>query len=631
MTLQEHLLALDELRTADDYWLSSWRKEYSFDPIRFDRGYPETDVVLDLGEVAETPESDMRSASLRNALDYGDSQSDSVDGGESKTDYMNVLKSEVQNEIQNVTRSEFREQYTNIARDEWAVKNTDKMLYLNGGLGQAWREATWAQTDNTSVMQGTGWPGNDSSAHASMHEQNIAAAVDDADGDARINADMNAAANSAANGAVHAILASHAKSNARINAASNATASMTHVKQEVPCDAALMNDFGMLDTAFTTNDSISAGYWDTHAVASSMEAFAPSFVTSPTDAAFASSHASVASADAAAIHHHRMRSHHPNFARALSQPHVSSSNMACRAPAPTLDGASDALGAFGSAGSFGGFGSFGSFGVSSGFCSFGGFGAGAGARAGASVSASASAAATTTSLPKHTLLSTLPHVAHNMGWPVVGAEALTTKRDKHRASTLLHHAAAGLDSSAHPASTNARRSLQGGNYTLRRQSTHSDHSGASPCTREEMPLTCMSALSRWAAHCSQHKHVRPPQETMVCAHCEGRFDDVLEYLTHLDTERVKHENFCPDPQCAFAVVGFRFRWLLRRHICNHHLKEYNSESGKGTPLPTSGLVRRFLSHVYVCEERDCLRAFYRLDSLLRHLRLIHGPRKRVHR
>lgn len=151
------------------------------------------------------------------------------------------------------------------------------------------------------------------------------------------------------------------------------------------------------------------------------------------------------------------------------------------------------------------------------------------------------------------------------------------------------------------------------------------------CTQldDPVPLSCMSARERWAAHRQNYDHLLETQKSMVCAHCDVTFDVVEEYLEHLDTERVKHENFCPDPTCAFAVIGFRFRWLLRRHICNHHLKAYNSDVAKNHTIKGEyKLLKQFLSHVYVCTEPECSRAFYRLDSLLRHQRLIHGPGKK---
>lgn len=90
--------------------------------------------------------------------------------------------------------------------------------------------------------------------------------------------------------------------------------------------------------------------------------------------------------------------------------------------------------------------------------------------------------------------------------------------------------------------------------------------------------------------------------------------------------KVGQENCCPDHTCLFHHEGFKFRWLLRRHICNHHLKSYNS--GRVAKYDNSGdLMARFLSLVYVCPVAGCSRAFYRLDSLLRHQRLIHAQTK----
>lgn len=149
---------------------------------------------------------------------------------------------------------------------------------------------------------------------------------------------------------------------------------------------------------------------------------------------------------------------------------------------------------------------------------------------------------------------------------------------------------------------------------------------------DTIPMACMSAQERWGLYIKNNEAIQEPQESMICTHCEVKFDVLEKYLEHLDMEKVKHENFCPDHSCSFSAIGFRFRWLLRRHICNHHLKTYNNDSAKKHPVKVPDkLLKEFLRHVYVCNELKCLRAFYRLDSLLRHMRLIHGLLKRVFR
>lgn len=148
-----------------------------------------------------------------------------------------------------------------------------------------------------------------------------------------------------------------------------------------------------------------------------------------------------------------------------------------------------------------------------------------------------------------------------------------------------------------------------------------------------LPLTCISTAERLRCHREAHPELKPPQEPMICAHCENKFDDVDEFVEHLTLHKVHHDNFCPDQACTFAVVGFRFRWLLRRHICNHHLKTHNTRN-RGTAAGATedtDLTHECLKRVYVCHVRQCSRAFYRLDSLQRHERLIHGPRAKAPR
>lgn len=111
-------------------------------------------------------------------------------------------------------------------------------------------------------------------------------------------------------------------------------------------------------------------------------------------------------------------------------------------------------------------------------------------------------------------------------------------------------------------------------------------------------------------------------ESMVCGHCEETFSSPLDYANHLHQSRIRHDNMCPEESCVFHVLGFKFRWALRRHICNHHLRQYNDSSDSSRLVQKD--AQRFLKHVYVCSVNDCSRAFYRLDSLLRHQRLLHG-------
>ncbi|GEQ70204.1 hypothetical protein JCM33374_g3880 [Metschnikowia sp. JCM 33374] len=142
-----------------------------------------------------------------------------------------------------------------------------------------------------------------------------------------------------------------------------------------------------------------------------------------------------------------------------------------------------------------------------------------------------------------------------------------------------------------------------------------------------VPIPCLSAVERWRKHTEKYKLDPKLSGDMICTHCDQTFDDVERYVAHLDAEKVVHDNFCPDSSCAFSALGFRYRWLLRRHICNHHLKDYNNKKlrkSSTSPGGKNALTENFLSHVYVCKKKNCSRAFYRSDSLSRHEKLIHS-------
>lgn len=134
---------------------------------------------------------------------------------------------------------------------------------------------------------------------------------------------------------------------------------------------------------------------------------------------------------------------------------------------------------------------------------------------------------------------------------------------------------------------------------------------------------------------------------ITCDCCNGHFNSFTDLAKHVDQMKHVRDSYCPDETCSYSVIGFRRRVSLRRHICEDHLKEYNFRtrteitassligspedgiSPKGSSCrdgnASDGLskLRALLDEVYVCDDPSCLRAFYRLDSLLRHQRCIH--------
>lgn len=156
------------------------------------------------------------------------------------------------------------------------------------------------------------------------------------------------------------------------------------------------------------------------------------------------------------------------------------------------------------------------------------------------------------------------------------------------------------------------------------QTSHSHSHGVDLHPFETVSIAYISARERWAAHKQVLGYSPEPQE-LNCSHCEKLFENCTEYLEHLDANAVKHESFCPDEKCAYASIGFKYRWLLRNHICNVHLRRHNNvNTGLVENIVSETLLRKFLKYVYVCKSPGCLRAFYRLDSLRRHQKLVHG-------
>lgn len=122
-------------------------------------------------------------------------------------------------------------------------------------------------------------------------------------------------------------------------------------------------------------------------------------------------------------------------------------------------------------------------------------------------------------------------------------------------------------------------------------------------------------------------------QPIECGCCGKTVNGYIELARHMDEEKHLRENFCPDENCTFSIIGFNRRIALRRHICNHHLKDYNARrkmdqhycslhENKDDRLDK---MKEFLDLVYICRVPQCSRAFYRLDSLLRHQRCVHQP------
>lgn len=113
-----------------------------------------------------------------------------------------------------------------------------------------------------------------------------------------------------------------------------------------------------------------------------------------------------------------------------------------------------------------------------------------------------------------------------------------------------------------------------------------------------------------------------------CNHCDNQFNQMKEYALHLDDFSLDPNNFCPDAKCVFNKIGFLKKMDLRIHILNTHLSHINCRKNiedKKTEINkiSPKLYKSFLLVLYVCNDENCARIFYRKDALTRHCKKLH--------
>ncbi|QWU86315.1 hypothetical protein CA3LBN_000533 [Candidozyma haemuli] len=97
-------------------------------------------------------------------------------------------------------------------------------------------------------------------------------------------------------------------------------------------------------------------------------------------------------------------------------------------------------------------------------------------------------------------------------------------------------------------------------------------------------------------------------QPIECGCCGKTVNGYIELARHMDEEKHLRENYCPDEDCTFSIIGFNRRIALRRHICNHHLKDYNARrkmdqhycSLHDNKEDVSNKIKEFLDLVYIC-------------------------------
>lgn len=118
----------------------------------------------------------------------------------------------------------------------------------------------------------------------------------------------------------------------------------------------------------------------------------------------------------------------------------------------------------------------------------------------------------------------------------------------------------------------------------------------------------------------------PALEGAACQHCSHQYSDYHDMLSH----QGKHGQVlvplrahrCPVPECPMSVLGFEKRANLRHHVVADHFSKGYIRHDDG------GAARRVQSQlhltIYICDQDKCGKAFYRRDSLTRHVRLVHS-------
>ena len=121
--------------------------------------------------------------------------------------------------------------------------------------------------------------------------------------------------------------------------------------------------------------------------------------------------------------------------------------------------------------------------------------------------------------------------------------------------------------------------------------------------------------------------MRLAESDMKCRkHCNTRFGNYLELIDHFEGHGLQRyllsrTFICPVKECPMNMIGFDKRAELRHHVHSDHVThglvsiQYAKYSEE---------IKKFL---FVCDEENCGKGFYRSDTLTRHIKLVHKREK----
>ncbi|EMG45648.1 hypothetical protein G210_4158, partial [Candida maltosa Xu316] len=115
-------------------------------------------------------------------------------------------------------------------------------------------------------------------------------------------------------------------------------------------------------------------------------------------------------------------------------------------------------------------------------------------------------------------------------------------------------------------------------------------------------------------------------DTKCRKHCHENFRSYSQLIDHYESNGLEcylqsRSFICPVKECPMNIIGFDKRADLRHHVHSDHV--------------THGLVsdqyskyaKEIQEFLFVCDEPDCGKGFYRSDTLSRHMKLVHKRQK----